>query len=317
MIPELVDAGCRDDLVRIDGDALPVRVVAPVADLLAGEAIEAMPCGPEGLRLEDGLHRLTTPPGTHSGVQVDRVVLSDRPAPATEGSPTVTVESQDRLSRRVTVDGCPEGCWLVLGEGFHESWSAEVAEGDLGPPQLVDGGFNGWWIPPSDEPTEVNLRWTAQTPLNIALLLTVLAVLACIALAILDRRRLAAPAPVPAARFATRDSPVPMRIRWIAAVAWIVAAALFVGWGWALVAAAAAAVLVVGLGRPRLAGLVTMGIVTFIGAVIVWVVHDERPWPDAGWPARFEWLHGLGLFAAVALAVSSASAPSPLDGRRR
>ena len=80
---------------------------------------------------------------------------------------------------------------------------------------------------------------------------------------------------------------------------WVVAAALFVGWAWALVAAAAAAVLVVGLGRPRLAGLVTLGIVAVIGAVIVWVVHDERPLPDAGWPSRFEWLHGLGLFAAV------------------
>jgi hypothetical protein len=48
----------------------------------------------------------------------------------------------------------------------------------------------------------------------------------------------------------------------------------------------------------------------------VWVVHDERPWPDAGWPSRFAWLHGLGLFAAVALAVSSATR-SPLDRRGR
>ncbi len=95
-----------------------------------------------------------------------------------------------------------------------------------------------------------------------------------------------------------------MRTRWIAAAAWVVAAALFVGWGWALVAAAAAAVLVIGLGRPRLAGLVTLGIVAFIGMVIVWVVHDERPWPDAGWPSRFEWLHGLGMFAAVSLVVT-------------
>ena len=68
-----------------------------------------------------------------------------------------------------------------------------------------------------------------------------------------------------------------MRTRWVAAAAWVVAAALFVGWGWALVAAAAAAVLVVGLGRPRLAGMVTIGIVAVIGAVIVWVVLDERP----------------------------------------
>ncbi len=65
--------------------------------------------------------------------------------------------------------------------------------------------------------------------------------------------------------------------------------------------------LLVGLGRPRLAGLVTMGIVAVIGAVIVWVVLDERPFPNAGWPARFEWLHGLGLFAAVSLVVTIAA----------
>ena len=63
--------------------------------------------------------------------------------------------SQDRTSRDVTVDGCPDGCWLVLGEGFHDSWSASTAGGDLGPPQLVDGGFNGWWIPPRDGPVDV------------------------------------------------------------------------------------------------------------------------------------------------------------------
>ena len=93
----------------------------------------------------------------------------------------------------------------MLGEGFHESWSAEIADRqassaeiadrDLGPPQLVDGGFNGWWIPPSNGPTEVSLRWTAQTPLNVALVLTIVALLACIALVVLDRR---SPAPSPA-----------------------------------------------------------------------------------------------------------------------
>jgi arabinofuranan 3-O-arabinosyltransferase len=95
-----------------------------------------------------------------------------------------------------------------------------------------------------------------------------------------------------------------MRVRWVTSAVWVVLAAVLIGPGWALAAAVAAAVLVVALGRPRLAGLVTIGILVVIGAVVVRVVRTERPWPDAGWPVRFEWLHGLGLFAAVSLAVT-------------
>jgi arabinofuranan 3-O-arabinosyltransferase len=57
-------------------------------------------------------------------------------------------------------------------------------------------------------------------------------------------------------------------------------------------------------------GVVTAGVVATTGVVMVWVVHDERPWPDAGWPARFEWLHRWGLFAAVSLLVTLAAALS-------
>jgi arabinofuranan 3-O-arabinosyltransferase len=92
-----------------------------------------------------------------------------------------------------------------------------------------------------------------------------------------------------------------------------VAALVLVGPAWALLAAAGAAALVV-VGRPRLVGLVTLGILAVIGAVIVWVVRDEHPFPNAGWPGRFEWLHGWGLFAAVSLLVTMAAGT---DGKQR
>ena len=41
-----------------------------------------------------------------------------------------------------------------------------------------------------------------------------------------------------------------------------------------------------------------------MGIVVVRVVQTERPWPDAGWPVRFEWLNSLGAFAAVSLLVA-------------
>jgi arabinofuranan 3-O-arabinosyltransferase len=309
VVPDRLDTGCRDDLVAVDGAPVPVRVEASVADLLAGEPVPATICGDEALTLAAGTHRLTTTDGATTGIDVDRVVLADPsrqsgpPTVATGPTPTVEVRAQGRTSRDVTVDGCPDGCWLVLGEGYHDAWSASTAAGDLGPPQLVDGGFNGWWIPPGDEAIDVAIRWTAQTPLTIALVLTVLSVLGCLVLIAVDRRH-TVPLTFPPARLALGEPPVPVRQRVVAAAAWVVAAGLLVGPGWALVAAVASMVLLGLLGRPRLAGYVTIAILAVVGVVIAYVVRTERPWPDAGWPVRFEWLHGLGLFAAVSLLVT-------------
>jgi arabinofuranan 3-O-arabinosyltransferase len=318
LIPDRIDTGCRGGLVRVDGQPVDLRVFAPVADLLAGEPVAAVPCGEGTLTLDAGLHRLTTTPGASSGLHVDRIVLeSDERAAGTTGpAPTATVTSTHRLDRTVVVDDCPDGCWLVLGEGFNESWSAEVDAGDLGEPQLVDGGFNGWWIPPSDGPTEVRLHWTAQTPLTVGLLVTLLVVLGCIALVVLDRKRVPIAVP-PAARFEFPGGREPRRAMVVTGVIWIVAAVLLIGPRWGLVAAAGAIVLVV-LARPRLVGVLAAGIVATIGAVIVWVVVDERPFPNAGWPARFDLLHPWGLFAAVSLAVTAAAGiPTSSRSKRR
>jgi arabinofuranan 3-O-arabinosyltransferase len=300
-VPDRLDTGCRDDLVTIDGQPFPVRVEAAVPDLLAGQPGTAVPCGGSQLQLAAGTHRVTTAPGASTGLQVDRIILAGTSAPAgtDAGAPTVTVQSSERLSRKVTVGGCPAGCWLVLGEGFHDKWSASTDAGSLGPPVLVDGGFNGWRIPPTDRPVDVTLRWTAQTPLNIALVLSVLSILAAIGLVIFDRRH--TPLPVhPAPLFEFPGPPVPVAGRLTAAAVWIAAAGLLVAPAWALVAAIGA--LAVGLlGRPRIAGLVTLGGLMYIAAYVVAVVHQQHPFPDAGFPVRFEKLHELGLFAAVSL----------------
>ena len=282
--------------------------------LLAGDAVTATPCDASELTLGAGTHRITTAAGAESGLQVDRIVLagpsSAAPAPAAGAAtgPTATVTSSSRLSRKVTVDQCPKGCWLVLGEGFHDSWSATTAAGSLGPPTLVDGGFNGWRIPPSDGPTDVTLHWTSQRPLTFALVLSGLAVLAAIALAIFDRRRQPLPAyALPRLGFPGAPAPRPALIA--GAVVWIAAAGLLVGPAWMLAAAVGSAIVLGVLRRPRLAGLVTVGILAFSVLVVVYIVRNEQPFPNAGWPVRFERLHGLGLFAAVSLLPAAAGWP--------
>ena len=301
VLPADLDTGCLDDLLTIDGEPVPVQVVAPVADLLAGNAVEAVACEPQ-VELEDGTHQLeTTTVGT--GLQVDRVVLASPQAEATTTTgATIDVTSVDRTSRTATVDGCRAGCWLVLGEGLNDGWTAEIAGEDLGPPQLVDGGFNGWRLPPTQGPVEVVMNWTAQTPQTIALLLTVLAVLACIALVVLDRRSALTSEPPPAVLGWSGDR-VGVHRRWVAAAVWVVAAALLVGFAWALVAAIAATLLIVRVGRPRLAGFVAVGVLAAVAAVVIVIVLREHPLPNAAWPVRFERLHRVGLFAAVSLLI--------------
>jgi len=313
-IPAQLDTGCRDDLVRIDGQPLPVRVQAAVPALLAGDAVTATPCGATELALSAGTHRITTAPGTGSGLQVDRIVLAGpstaaaEPASGAASGPTATVTSSSRLSRKVTVDHCPTGCWLVLGEGFHDSWSATTPAGSLGPPAPVDGGFNGWRIPPSDGPTEVTLHWTSQRPLTVALVLSGLAVLAVIALAIVDRRRQSLPA-YALPRLAFPGAPAPRPALIAGAVVWVAAAGLLVGPAWMLAAAVGSAIVLGVLRRPRLAGLVTVGILAFSALAVVYIVRTEQPIPNAGWPVRFERLHDLGLFAAVSLLPAAAGWP--------
>ena len=108
---------------------------------------------------------------------------------ARRSSTTIEVTSVDRTTQTATVDGCREGCWLVLGEGYHPAWSATTDAGSLGPPELVDGGFNGWWIEPSTTDVVVTLRWTAQGPLNVALAVSIVGVVACLTLIVISRRR--------------------------------------------------------------------------------------------------------------------------------
>ena len=77
-----------------------------------------------------------------------------------------TATSTDRTQpRRSTVDGCPDGCWLVLGEGYNDGWSAttdgrrprRAAARRRRLQRLVDRTVRR----PGRRCT---MRWTAQTP---------------------------------------------------------------------------------------------------------------------------------------------------------
>ena len=147
-----------------------------------GAAVVAEPCQPAAL-IEQGTHTIEAR-ALDLPIRVDRVVLRDS-APGADTAPTAptaTVVDDGRFRRTIEIDGCDSGCWLVLGEGFNEAWTATGPDGSLGEPQLVDGGFNGWRIAPTSHPVEIVVKWTQQRNLDIAFALSAVGVILALVL---------------------------------------------------------------------------------------------------------------------------------------
>lgn len=201
------DSGCRNDLVTIDGSALPVQVTGTVEDAAAGRPLEVTTCGGPPVPLPAQEVLLRSADGRVTGFDVDRVVLRSaaggQPGPAAGPlrleTPTAPAEVEvldqgdDFLSLRVTDARPGEPLWVVLGQSHNEGWEAEVAGRGLGTPALVDGFANGWRLDPPGGTFEVSLRFEPQRRVDIALWLSAAAVLACVALLV---RRPARPLPV-------------------------------------------------------------------------------------------------------------------------
>ncbi|HEY3485734.1 MAG TPA: hypothetical protein VGK49_10140, partial [Ilumatobacteraceae bacterium] len=152
-LPAEVDLGCRTDLLQIDGAPVGIALgTVTVADLMAGEPITgAIGCeAPLAGAGRTGTLAVVGAPGSTTGLDVDRVTFASAAGAEAAPSVRVTVDT-GRLERTAVVRPCPDGCWIVLGEGLNDGWSASVDGESAGPASLVDGGFGGWWLPPSDE----------------------------------------------------------------------------------------------------------------------------------------------------------------------
>ncbi|MHB8496871.1 MAG: hypothetical protein ACYDES_02560, partial [Acidimicrobiales bacterium] len=128
-----------------------------------------------------GSNMLTSAPGAASGAPVVRVIPN--------GATAMTA----RVSRAT------RPFLFVLGQSINRGWSATVpGVGSLGAPTLVDGFANGWKITRADLARAshggaftVDLRFTPQQGVNIALVISGATVLACLLMVIvaLSRRR--------------------------------------------------------------------------------------------------------------------------------
>ncbi|CAB5001409.1 unannotated protein [freshwater metagenome] len=82
-----------------------------------------------------------------------------------------------------------EPLWIVLGQSQSAGWSASIDGESLGASKLVDGYANGWRLTPTSKSFVVTMKWQPQGVVNKALVLSLLAVLACLILAIWNPRR--------------------------------------------------------------------------------------------------------------------------------
>ncbi|NLD75932.1 MAG: DUF3367 domain-containing protein, partial [Acidimicrobiales bacterium] len=325
--PAAVPSGCRDDLFEVDGRPISVALSGTSADLRAGGTARLTTCGGAPLVLPSGEVTVRTTDGALTGFDIDQLVLRSaaggaaEPAagPMVDGAlseqrPSATIVDETRTSLSVDLGERSEPTWLILGQSHNLGWTASVDGTDLGEPVLVNGFANGWLIP-AGQAARVEMRWTPQRVVNIALGTTVVGVALTLFLA-LRRPRTAATSPaddptwVPLDRRPSMPQAFSMdRIRRFAgpqpsrfAVVLTVPATLVLGWAFigppaGLVLALAAAVcLRVRRARPI---LTVGGLVVFAGCV-GWVVVQQlfREFPSGfDWPTYFEAVHRPTLLA--------------------
>jgi arabinofuranan 3-O-arabinosyltransferase len=326
LVANLAPATCRNDLISFRGEPVSVLVAWTLDAVLDRAALPVSTCEPStSVEVTDGVQRLSTAQAADVGIDIDQIVLQ---SPVAVSSPVggdvakVKVLEHNRVSRSVEIGPCPTGCWLVHGEGWNPGWTAAVrGGGSLGDPQVVDGGFNGWWMPPSTTKQVITLRWTPQSVMWPFLGLSVLTILICcvIGLRRRDGRRVAATPDhdpdtttdpgglstlgggdvddLPSGQVGQPvDRPSTAQMATLVIVTalvvspqWVIAAVIVAGVAWLL-------------RRANLIGWCGLGIVAAITAFYLWRVHQLNPFPGYGWVVNIDEMHHAAMFAVVAVA---------------
>lgn len=191
-----IDTGCRTDLLEIDEQPVPVRISGPSASALSGAALTLEACGE--VALGPGSHDLRAAAGHVTGLDLDQLALVSGGPGAVAGDPptTLRVLHGSEAALDVQVPATPGERWLILGASFNDGWTASIDGEELGAPELVDGYANGWLLPAGDADRVVQLRFRPQDRVDLALAVSAIAALLCLALAWRGRADQPEPAPI-------------------------------------------------------------------------------------------------------------------------
>jgi arabinofuranan 3-O-arabinosyltransferase len=333
VLPATLPVACRDDLLSVDGAPVSVRLEGTTADALAGKPVDLELCRPE-LTLTRGSHVARSQPGTTSGVDVDGLVLASAPGGAAltlgpggalpkaaltvppasvAATPEVRVTGDGRTKLHVRVTDATPGApfWLVLGQSNNAGWEATVAGKGIGGSTLVNGYANGWLIHPNAKRFDVTLEWTPQRRVWIAIAVSIVALLLCVALIVLQRRRsrdrlrIAAERELPP-RLASPLVAAGVRPGPVATLVATLTAALvsgFVSRWW--IGVVAGAVVLATLLRPRARAVMTLGAPAALALCGLYTAVQQFRYdyfPTFEWPRHFERVNDLAWLAIVLLA---------------
>ncbi len=361
--PATMPGNCQSNLLTVDGRPVSVQVTGSTADALDGKSLTVSGCGPDaaGITLGPGQHVVQSSSGHVTGFDIDQLVLDSAPgggpepetagaplpAPSPGPAPTVAVLSQTATTFHLKVTGASAPFWLTLGESVNKGWEATVvnraAGKSLGPSTLVDGFANGWLVDPATLGTAVSggtfavtVAWFPQKHVNDALIISALAAILCLLLALLPnrwririffrrRRRRAAeaagaeePNALGVVRAGVRDDPPELGSPLSAAghrpVWWAFAVALLLAGGIAagvlirpkLGLAVAGAVLLILIVR-QLRALLALTALGLTAATAVYTIQHQSifHFPPGGWPINFEPASTLAWTAVVGLAADT------------
>jgi arabinofuranan 3-O-arabinosyltransferase len=307
---------CRDDLLEVDGRPVDVRLRGFTAAAEARLPVAVEPCS-DGITA-DGETDLIAAEGRDTGIDLDALTLSSGPdgtaaAPGVTGTtseaPSLAVDTPHELQYDTTAE-TDEPYWLVVGESYGPEWDAAAEGGEVTGHEIISGYANGFYVEPDGEgPVQVAVTWPPQRTVWTAIVLSILALVVCVALLVFDPRR---------RRRSVLDPPPHLALLWPPSrephlVALLPAALATLGAGVAGFLLATPAV-GVGLAAAMFAslrwawGAVTVRLVAVAIAlaaslfVFVKQITDNLP-PDFGWPQNFNSVHWATMGAILVLGV--------------
>ncbi len=324
----LFDSGCRDDLLFVNDVPVPVRISGTVADALQREPLLLESCTASPLVLPAGSSLIRTARGRTTGFDLDRLVLrSDVRPPTLRPPPDITIVDADRVRTTIAVSETSEPFWLVLGQSHNDGWQAISPQvGDLGASQLVDGYANGWYVDPADVdgPLTIELEWTPQRRVWLALIATALFAMLCLVLVVTGRRSSTAPRgddprpppPSSPSPSTTAGGQRPISAKLLAASLAVGAMAFVNLPEYRILAAVVPLALVLALrsatSRPLLP-LAAAACLAVSGAFTTISQYRSRFRTDFGWPTAFDEVHVVSVLGLLLLGAELAR--SHLDNR--